>query len=260
MTYLPQTPSPVPALLIAHPGHECILHGWLQAAQPRVYILSDGAGGDGTSRIAFSRALVEAAGADPGSVFGPFSDQRWYRAMLDGDLAFFLEPQAVLAQAVSAFGITELVCDPVDHYNPLHDLANAIAHGIANQILVRENRTLTVWTYPLMGAANLTADGGRTITLDPDQNMKKLDAMAAYHPLALEVEARRAALELPVERLIRDGDGFGWPPLLEFTPEYETVGLARIEKGQYDDLITYRHHVRPIAQALFNANIEACLS
>jgi hypothetical protein len=47
------------ALIVAHPSHETRLHGWLEAASPRVYILTDGSGLSGNPTIASAAAYVD---------------------------------------------------------------------------------------------------------------------------------------------------------------------------------------------------------
>jgi hypothetical protein len=46
------------ALIIAHPGHEIRVHGWLERAKPVVYVLTDGSGRSGQSRLASTARLL----------------------------------------------------------------------------------------------------------------------------------------------------------------------------------------------------------
>ena len=73
-----------PALLVVgHPGHELMVHGWLEAARPLVMVLTDGSGHAGVSRLPSTAALLARAGATPGPIFGRFTDVELYRALLD---------------------------------------------------------------------------------------------------------------------------------------------------------------------------------
>ena len=58
-------------LFIAHPGHELRVHGWLEAMAPEVWILTDGSGHSGRSRIDSTTRVLEPTGAVPGPVYGP---------------------------------------------------------------------------------------------------------------------------------------------------------------------------------------------
>ena len=78
------------ALIVGHPGHELLLHGWLESARPTVLILTDGSGTSGHSRLASSTALIERAGGRPGAIYGRISDREAYQAVLDLDLPLFV--------------------------------------------------------------------------------------------------------------------------------------------------------------------------
>lgn len=43
-------------LMIAHPGHELLVHGWLEVAHPRVFVLTDGSGRCAQSRLGINDA------------------------------------------------------------------------------------------------------------------------------------------------------------------------------------------------------------
>src|SRR5262245_36394298 len=80
----PMTSSHV-ALVIAHPGHELRVHGWLEQVRPRVFILTDGSGSSGQPRLRSTRRILKQAGAVRGEVFGRFTDRDLYEALRHGD-------------------------------------------------------------------------------------------------------------------------------------------------------------------------------
>jgi len=49
-------------LVIAHPGHELRVCHWLELAQPTVFILTDGSGRSGKSRLGSTTKVLEQAG------------------------------------------------------------------------------------------------------------------------------------------------------------------------------------------------------
>ena len=63
------------ALIVAHPGHELRVHGWLEAVQPTVYVLTDGSGRASQSRLASTMRLLQQARAQRGAIYGRFSDR-----------------------------------------------------------------------------------------------------------------------------------------------------------------------------------------
>src|SRR5436309_3594001 len=78
------------ALVAGHPGHELKVFGWLAEYQPRVYVITDGSGRSGISRIPSTAALLQNAGARSGDIFGAISDAEIYRAILEQDVSWFL--------------------------------------------------------------------------------------------------------------------------------------------------------------------------
>src|SRR5688572_11805676 len=78
------------ALLLAHPGHELVIHGLVHEVRPSVAILTDGSGTTGISRVDSTTRCIEPAGARPTSFYGGYTDQAIYRALLARDAAFFV--------------------------------------------------------------------------------------------------------------------------------------------------------------------------
>src|SRR5947207_7599346 len=85
------------ALLVAHPGHEIRVHGWLEKTKPVVYVLTDGSGRSGKSRLASTTRVLVRAGARPSNIFGRLPDRALYQAVLRRDLQLFRQLAADLA-------------------------------------------------------------------------------------------------------------------------------------------------------------------
>src|SRR4029077_12021317 len=62
------------ALVVAHPGHELRVHGWLERHRPVVFVLTDGSGSTASSRLHSTQRILLRAEARQGSIFGRFSD------------------------------------------------------------------------------------------------------------------------------------------------------------------------------------------
>ena len=227
-----------PVLIVAHPGHELRLFGWMCAVRPIVCILTDGSGSTGAARTRYSLDLLEKCGASAGPVMGRMSDKLWYSAILEGNSDPFLQAADDIRSAADLGSL--VLADPVEGYNPMHDLSAAIADRVAS--LVGGERA----TYPLIDAR----DGGTVLRLDSEAAMRKQAAVTAYSPLADEVRALSPAgeSELHVERLLPEA--FAWPETFGSRPRYETFGADRAAAGTYGQVITYARHVRPIAQRL----------
>ncbi|HEX8245140.1 MAG TPA: hypothetical protein VF541_16635, partial [Longimicrobium sp.] len=44
-------PAGTPALVVAHPGHELRVYGWMERARPLVFVLTDGSGSGSEGRL-----------------------------------------------------------------------------------------------------------------------------------------------------------------------------------------------------------------
>jgi hypothetical protein len=44
--------------MIAHPGHELRVHHWIERTRPLVFVLTDGSGHTGVSRLASTTAVL----------------------------------------------------------------------------------------------------------------------------------------------------------------------------------------------------------
>jgi hypothetical protein len=225
-----------PLLIVAHPGHELRLFGWMERERPLLCILTDGSGSVAAARTHYSAALAERCGALPGPVFGAMPDRAWYAAILAGDGRPFAD--AVAAISAVAHPGAPVVADPVEGYNPMHDLAAAIGDAVA---LRNGGARLT---YPLMASRR----EGEVLRLDAERLGRKRAAVEAYAPLAEEAEAllRADPLALSEERILPAG--FAWPETADAA--YERIGAERASAGVYGRTIRYAAHVRPIAVAL----------
>src|SRR5687768_13632692 len=88
-----------PYLLVAHPGHELRLHRWLELARPSLFVLTDGSGSAGHSRVPSTRAVLANAGARAGSIVAPFTDHQIYHAILHRDAGTVAAMTLRLAEA-----------------------------------------------------------------------------------------------------------------------------------------------------------------
>ena len=137
------------ALVVAHPGHELLLHHWMERTRPIVFALTDGSGGSGVSRSAHSARVVTAAGGRVGPVFGAKTDREWYEAILEGDRELFRDVAHRIGAACVEDGATYVVTDPVEYFNPMHDLCAALASFVARSVASATGREVGLFDYPI---------------------------------------------------------------------------------------------------------------
>ena len=106
------------ALVIAHPGHELLVHGWLELARPVIFILTDGSGRTNQSRLESTTKVLNQTGAKPGSIYGRFTDRAAYAAILDREFDLFIRLASELAEALIAKRIDYVAGDAAEGYTP----------------------------------------------------------------------------------------------------------------------------------------------
>jgi hypothetical protein len=247
--------SPPAALVVAHPGHELRVHGWLERARPTVFVLTDGSGHGRGSRLGSTERLLRATGATPGAVFGRFSDREIYRLLLEGETGILAELARELAAALVALKVQVVAADALEGYNPSHDLCRVLTDAAVALVAQRSGLTPTRYEFPLSGpsGAGLEAAGALRLTLDDAALTRKLAAAHAYPEMADEVERAlaghgeegfREECLRPVDPALTIEERAGSPPF------YETYGERQVAAGYYPRVLRLREHFLPAAQAL----------
>jgi hypothetical protein len=273
------------ALIVAHPGHELRVHGWLAEARPRVCVLTDGSGRTQRSRLDSTTGILERAGAVPGPVYGEMSDVELYAAALDYEHSRFTRVVDVLASMLLREQIECVVGDAEEGYNPGHDICRLIintAVGLVNRTGRRQiaNYDFTLVAPPGRCPEPLRAD---SILLDLDEAAfaRKLTAARNYPELQAEVAAalsgagsvglrehsdlaRRAGSDFGVAGAANfrveclrpvDARGESDKPFSGERPFYEEYGERQVAAGHYTRVLRYREHMLPLVAAL-NSYLE----
>lgn len=245
------------ALVIGHPGHELRVHRWLELAQPVVFVLTDGSGRTGRSRIASTSAVLERVGARPASIYGRLSDQELYRAILGSQLDLFTDLADELARELDRAGVDCVVGDAVEGYNPGHDVCRLLLNTALLRLEAAGSQRRRNFDFPLAGSPDACpAELRRTalwLELDEAALERKLSAARAYPELAGEVAeaiARhgRDLFRIECLRPVRYGLDVG--ALFAHPPYYERHGEQQVAAGAYREVIRFRDHLGPLAEAL----------
>ncbi|HXZ26626.1 MAG TPA: hypothetical protein VEG08_01365 [Terriglobales bacterium] len=250
----PDTPRR-PALVIGHPGHELRLFGWVAEYRPRVYVLTDGSGRGGVSRLPSTARLFAALGAEPGELFGALSDAELYRALLAGNTALFLGLLDRLADSFVRHRIDFVAGDASEGYNPAHDLCRALIDAAARMVQDAAGAPANYEFRLTERRQSLPEVHDRHcwhLSLDDALLQRKLQAAHDYVEMREEV---RDALALYGEEYFRVECLRRVPPappaVQEGKPFYETWGEQRVAAGDYASVIRWREHMLPVLEALF---------
>jgi hypothetical protein len=249
------------AVMVAHPGHELMIHHWIERHRPMYCVLTDGSGGSGRSRTASTARVIEGVGATIGPIFGRYPDRELYRLLLQGRVEVFVGLVDELTEALLQAEVDCIAGDPVEGFNPVHDVNRFIINGAVTKVRCRSGRTIQNYDFALDGApgqcpASLR-DQAIWLRLDDDGIDRKLTAAHEYPELREEV---RIALErfgrgaFAVECLRPANRRAVIERFAVEAPLYERSGEMRVDQGVYDDVIRYRQHVLPVLTAIQEAS------
>jgi hypothetical protein len=247
-----------PVLVVGHPGHELRVYGWLTRMRPVVHVLTDGSGSDGKPRLKSTTALLADAGASRGSIYGRMSDREIYAAILAGDHARFVGLAEELAAAFIRDNVDLGAGDAVEGFNPSHDVCRYLINAAVRLASVGSGRPIGCYAFPLDGAPDFPVESvaGGALRMDLDDALldRKLRAAHAYPELRSEVESalhRYGTEPFRTEHLwpVDLSDPYGGAA--DRVPFYESYGAQRVASGAYEHVVTFREHVRPLADALW---------
>jgi len=248
-----------PALVVAHPGHELRVFGWMERARPVVCVLTDGSGSGGEGRLESTTAVLARTGARAGPVYGWMSDRAIYAAILEGDADRFRRLADDLAALLVEGEVDCVVGDAVEGYNPSHDVCRLVVNAALRLAGHALGRPIAAYDFVLVGAPDQCPEAVRAravwLRLDDGALARKLDAARGYPELAGEVEHALARFgEAPFRteclRPVDLADRYGWNAAK--TPYYETYGERRVAEGAYARVLRFGEHVRPLADALWS--------
>lgn len=268
------------ALVVAHPGHELRVYGWLAATRALVCVITDGSGRSNESRTGSSERLLASVGARRGPVFGRLTDSELYAAILGHDHALFTGLADELAETFVRERVECVATDAAEGGHPGHDACRLVVDA-AVRIAARETgREIACYDFPLYGRPDDCPEELRAaslwLRLDDEAFARKLGAARDYREVAEEVEAAlsgagsvsmRANPDLaahsrintagtssetfrteclrPVARGARYEELFGGE-----SPFYERYAERQVAAGRYARAIRYGEHMLPLARAL----------
>ncbi len=239
-------------LLIAHPGHELLLQGWISRNQPVVHILTDGTGHfPASTRVADSARFIDEIGGSRGSIFGRLSDREAYAMLVEQNDSLLFSLAAELAADLSKTRPAMLVTDSAEGYNPIHDLCRLIGGAAIAMAGVGTKQ----YEYPVVRHPSLPVEE-IVIELDPAAHslkMQRAHARAETITDIIELLSRHGEDAYRRETLCSVGD---WAAIEhETAPLYEQWGEERVGSGLYAHVIREREHLLPLRDAL-RARVE----
>ena len=237
-------------LAIAHPGHELLVHAWLNRVVPRVVVLTDGSGREGKPRIDRTTALLQRAGVASGGLYGRHPDATIYDWILDGRSDAFVGLARELAKDLTSENVDVIVGDAAEGYNPIHDAFRLTLNAAV--ALARRERSIESYDFALFCPSPKSSDSVAIELHDAERSAKWREA-GSYTELDREVEWSlkqhgRSAFECEWLRPVREEPGEY--VVSENPPIYERYGEHLAKTGALSRVIRFEEHLLPIAEAL----------
>lgn len=242
---------------MAHPGHELRVFGWLESNRPLLFVLTDGSGHSGVSRLESTTKIATQTGATPGGIYGKFSDADIYRALLNHDFELFIKLAEELAERLVSEKTASVAGDASEGYNSGHEACRLIIDAAVEMARVRHDHVIENFDFRLVGPPceryRHECDFGTRLYLDEEAFARKMVAIYSYPELAAEVEAQLSKTSLDffrTECLHQVDRSSLYESLVEAPPFYEQYGEQQVAAGLYREVIRHREHLRPLADAL----------
>ena len=253
------------------------MHAWLETATPEVWVLTDGSGRSGRSRLDSTTRVLEATGAAPGPVYGEMSDADLYDAILKCNHQRFTELVDRLANSLVQNHFHFVAGDAEEGYNPGHDVCRMVINAAVRLVERKAQKQILNCDFALVGPPGRCPEELRAdslwLNLDDAAFARKVLAARNYPELQAEViaaldgyDTEKFTKHADLARQVRsnvgvaeannfrveclrpvrsNGTSFKHSP-----PFYEEYGERQVKAGHYKYVLRYREHMLPLAAAL----------
>lgn len=244
-------------LVMAHPGHELRIWGWLERVRPGVLVVTDGSGRCATPRIGTTERLLRSCGARPAGCFGVLRDRELYAHVLRGATDIFRQLADTLTRDLIRSRVECVVGDAAEGQILAHDLVREVRRVAVRRAEAQLNRPIAHYEYSLDCHPTIcppsVSDQALRWQLDAQQFARKLAAARGYAEMTESVQhalTRHGESAFVHECLFPCTDS----SLIERDPEgwlgYERHGAQQVARGVYREAVSYAEHVRPILREL----------
>lgn len=257
------SPDKRTVLVIGHPGHELRVFHWLEIMRPAVFVITDGSGRSGRSRLPSTTRILDQVGASRGSFYGPVTDSAAYAAILNHDFDFFSGLMRGLARYLIEERVSYVAGDALEGYNPTHDVCRLVIGAAVEMVYRATGRAVENFEFLLTGRPDNRGapvdDQTIRLDLDDDAFARKMAVARSYVELESEVNEaltlnRPGAFRVECLRRVANRP----PAFASDKPYYEQYGEQQVSSGHYYQVIRYREHLMPLGEALWR-QVEAGL-
>lgn len=229
------------ALVFAHPGHEVLVHRFLEEAKPLVFVLSEGVTVDEEPAIRTTSRIVRKAGGRIGGIFGRCTARGLQNALMmqEHERVFALVHE--LADHLITEEIDLVAGDAAEGFDPAHDLCRVLIDAAA-AIAALTRPGLKNFELPLLGPRSNR--GAVRLRVEGEAWQRKYSQCRAY---AEPVEEVRLLIETQgIDALREEHLRLAMPWAIRHRRDvlYSSDSEGRIPA------IRFREHILPFVQAM----------
>ena len=246
--------------VFSHPNHELAILGLLQRLRPSIIYLTDGGGG---TRVTESQKGLESIGLLDQATFLNFPEASFYNSLCARDHSFFKEVTDQVFNPADSFPPTQILCDAVEFYNPVHDLSLPIVRSA-----LRKARDVEIFEVPLIYQKSMATEAYEVQRLPTSRREEQIEIKLSDAELEKKLVARDCIyltlideLGPMLSNLSRAHAGLEVvAPACTKTPtprsdqilRYEWRGEALQKGAMIQEVITYNDHYLPVASTLLS--------
>lgn len=240
------------ALMIAHPGHELRVFRFVELYKPRVYVLTDGSGSAGSSRLHNTIDILKECGADISPVMGYFTDKEIYRIILEKDYSSLTALAQDILLDFHEHNIRVVAGDAIEGFNPAHDLCRYLINLIVAAEEAKSGREMQNFDFLLDGLMK-EEEASLVVRLDEAGFDRKRKAAEGYTELAQELHSviqkygKDPFMVECLRKVVKPHNSTPWEGRIPF---YEEYAREKVNGGVYKKIISFHEHVLPLIRHL----------
>jgi hypothetical protein len=253
--------GPTTLVVFSHPNHELAVYGLLQRLRPHLVYLTDGGGGE---RVAQTRRGLESVGLHARARFLDHTESSFYEALLARDRDFYGAVAEEVRDSFRAHAPARVLCDAVEFYNPLHDMALPVARAALGA-----SADARLFEVPLVYQRPAEGESYEVQRVPASRRGEQFEFRLSERELERKVWARDEVYtalaeqmgplitELPRAHLAREVVARARTSVPQPAPDvllrYERRARLLAERGEVERQIAYKEHYLPVASSLVKA-------
>jgi hypothetical protein len=238
--------------------HELAVFGLLQRLRPNIIYLTDGGG---RKRVSETQEGLKSIGLLNHATFLNYTEEAFYDSLLARDHTFYEEVTDRVFGLLDSMRPTQILCDAVEFYNPVHDLSLPIV-----QAALRSTDKASVFEVPLVYQKSTKGEEYELQRLPGSRREKQIEIQLTEEELDKKLKARDCIYTSLLDQMgtllselppVHAGLEVVTPasfslqePGADRILRYEWRAEFLHNRGEIDSIITYSNHYLPVASAL----------